>query len=87
MPNIYSTDTLPDIHSLLKEVDAGGRVYLSIGGKTRYAVVAVEELDELDLYRLESASLQKQRRKNDLAGMERTDSQPDTGHFLHVTDQ
>lgn len=47
MPNIKPISDLRNYKEVLKEVDSGSPVYLTKNGRGEYAIVKIEELDEL----------------------------------------
>lgn len=47
MPNIKPISDLRNYTEVLKEVDSGSPVYLTKNGRGKYAIVKIEELDEL----------------------------------------
>ena len=48
MPNIKPISDLRNYTEVLKEVDTSKRVYLTRNGKGEYAIMRMEEIDELD---------------------------------------
>lgn len=48
MPAIKPISDLRNYTQVLKEVDSVGRVYLTRNGQGAYAIMSIEELDELD---------------------------------------
>lgn len=48
MPNIKPISDLRNYTSVLNEVSNGSRVYLTRNGRGEFAIVSMEELDELD---------------------------------------
>ena len=55
MPSIKPISDLRNYTDVLKEVDAANRVYLTRNGRGAYAIMSIEELDELD--RIKAASM------------------------------
>ena len=55
MPVIRPISDLRNYTQVLKEVDSVGRVYLTRNGQGAYAIMSIEELDELD--RIKAASM------------------------------
>ncbi len=51
MPAIMSISDLRNYTDVLKEVDSSSRVYLTRNGRGAYAIMTVEEADELDRLR------------------------------------
>lgn len=51
MPNIKPISDLRNYTDVLNEVDAASRVYLTRNGRGEYAILRMEEIDELDKYR------------------------------------
>lgn len=54
MPVIRPISDLRNYTQVLKEVDSASRVYLTRNGQGAYAIMSIEELDELD--RIKAAS-------------------------------
>lgn len=52
MPAIMSISDLRNYTDVLKEVDSSSRVYLTRNGRGAYAIMTVEEADELDRLRI-----------------------------------
>jgi len=71
MPSIKPISDLRNYTEVLKEVDARKRVYLTRNGHGVYAIMSMEEADELDrifaLYKLQ-ADLKKAEREADRIG-------------------
>ena len=57
MPAIMPISDLRNYTDVLKEVDASNRVYLTRNGRGAYAIMTVEEADELDRLRAVHAVL------------------------------
>lgn len=55
MPAIKPISDLRNYTQVLKEVDSVSRVYLTRNGQGAYAIMSIEELDELD--RIKAASM------------------------------
>jgi len=55
MPSIKPISDLRNYTQVLKEVDSASRVYLTRNGQGAYAIMSMEELDELD--RIKAASM------------------------------
>ena len=55
MPAIKPISDLRNYTQVLKEVDSASRVYLTRNGQGAYAIMSIEELDELD--RIKAASM------------------------------
>ncbi len=55
MPAIKPISDLRNYTEVLKEVDSVGRVYLTRNGHGAYAIMSIEEADELD--RIKAASM------------------------------
>lgn len=51
MPNIKPISDLRNYTEVLNEVDVANRVYLTRNGRGEYAILRMEEIDELDKYR------------------------------------
>jgi hypothetical protein len=51
MPNIKPISDLRNYTEVLNEVDNTSRVYLTRNGRGEYAILKMEEIDELDKYR------------------------------------
>ena len=51
MPNIKPISDLRNYTEVLNEVDASSRVYLTRNGRGEYAILKMDEIDELDKYR------------------------------------
>ena len=50
MPNIKPISDLRNYTDVLNEVDVSGRVYLTRNGRGEYAILKMDEIDELDKY-------------------------------------
>ena len=57
MPAIMPISDLRNYTAVLKELDASNRVYLTRNGRGAYAIMTVEEADELDRLRAVHAVL------------------------------
>ena len=57
MPTIIPISDLRNYTDVLKEVDTNSRVYLTRNGRGAYAIMSVEEADELDRLRAVHAVL------------------------------
>ena len=51
MPNIKPISDLRNYTDVLNEVDVSSRVYLTRNGRGEYAILKMDEIDELDKYR------------------------------------
>lgn len=51
MPNIKPISDLRNYTEVLNEVDNANRVYLTRNGRGEYAILRMEEIDELDRFR------------------------------------
>ena len=51
MPSIMPISDLRNYTEVLNEVDVANRVYLTRNGRGEYAILRMEEIDELDKYR------------------------------------
>ena len=48
MPNIRPVSDLRNFTNVLKEVDVSSRVYLTCNGHGKYAILTMDEINELD---------------------------------------
>ncbi len=70
MPNIKPISDLRNYTEILKEVDAGSRVYLTRNGHGEYGILTMAEIDELDRYRAAYAMLSKLQKAEERATKE-----------------
>lgn len=71
MPNIKPISDLRNYTDVLKEVDLSNRVYLTRNGHGEYAILTMDEVDELDRIKaayLLLAKLQSAEKKADKVG-------------------
>ena len=66
MPNIRPISDLRNYSSLIDEVSYGNRVYLTRNGHGQCALIDIEELDELDQYKLRYQALNRKENGEDL---------------------
>lgn len=70
MPAIMPISDLRNYTDVLKEVDASNRVYLTRNGRGAYAIMTVEEADELDRLRAVHAVLSDLKKAEERANLE-----------------
>ncbi len=70
MPVIMPISDLRNYTDVLKEVDASNRVYLTRNGRGAYAIMTVEEADELDRLRAVHAVLSDLKKAEERSNLE-----------------
>ena len=70
MPSIKPISDLRNYTEVLKEVDSVSRVYLTRNGHGAYAIMSIEEADELDRIKAANMSVSDLRRAKDRADRE-----------------
>ncbi len=70
MPAIKPISDLRNYTEVLKEVDSVGRVYLTRNGHGAYAIMSIEEADELDRIKAANMIVSDLRRAKDRADRE-----------------
>ncbi|MBQ6588796.1 MAG: prevent-host-death protein [Butyrivibrio sp.] len=70
MPAIMPISDLRNYTDVLKEVDASNRVYLTRNGRGAYAIMTVEEADELDRLRAVHAVLSDLKKAEERSNLE-----------------
>ena len=70
MPNIKPISDLRNYAEVLKEVDAGNRVYLTRNGHGAYTIMSIEEAEELDRLKAACAVVSDLRRAEARADQE-----------------
>ena len=70
MPNIKPISDLRNYTDILKEVDTSRRVYLTRNGHGEYAILTMDEIDELDRFRAAHALLSDLRAAEERANIE-----------------
>lgn len=71
MPSIKPISDLRNYTEVLREVDSSSRVYLTRNGRGVYAIMSMEEVDELDRMKAANkivSSLHKAKRRADQEG-------------------
>lgn len=77
MPNIKPVSDLRNYTDVLKEVDVSSRVYLTMNGHGEYAILTMDEIDELDRLKAAYALLSDLQNAEDRANKEGWISQED----------
>ena len=77
MPNIKPVSDLRNYTDVLKEVDVSSRVYLTRNGHGEYAILTMDEIDELDRLKAAYALLSGLQNAEDRANKEGWISQED----------
>ncbi len=77
MPNIKPVSDLRNYTDVLKEVDVSSRVYLTRNGHGEYAILTMDEIDELDRLKAAYALLSDLQNAEDRANKEGWISQED----------
>ena len=70
MPNIKPISDLRNYTEVLNEVDTANRVYLTRNGRGEYAILRMEEIDELDKYRAAYSLFTKLKKSEERAAKE-----------------
>ncbi|MCR5128734.1 MAG: type II toxin-antitoxin system prevent-host-death family antitoxin [Lachnospiraceae bacterium] len=70
MPNIKPISDLKNYTAVVNQVSYGNRIYLTKNGRGQYAIIDIEELDELDR---QKALLQLMNKLNDAKASVRTE--------------
>ena len=70
MPSIKPISDLRNYSEVLKEVDTASRVYLTRNGRGVYAIMSIEEADELDRIRAANTIVSDLRRTKAMAEKE-----------------
>lgn len=70
MPNIKPISDLRNYTDILKQVDVSKRVYLTRNGHGEYGILTMDEIDELDRYRVAYQLISKLKKSEERANLE-----------------
>lgn len=86
MPNIKPISDLKNYTEVLKEVDRSKRVYLTRNGHGTYAILTMNEIDELDRYHAAYELLTKLKKAEERAEREGYVSAEEVDRILGLVD-